>query len=176
MSFFDHCLINSNENIYTFIQEEGDMEAFKVKKSKASLRLSAARKSVQEAIATTTTTTTEEQQSTSSAYTNELLEALRKDTPSTPAALKSTSLDNNKNIDDDDTLLAEKFPSLMKNDKSAIPDAHAIHAAKKKREQMRKGYVDPMEEDFVKLDDQESSRLVREEDDVGDDGEAGKVN
>ncbi|KAI7857557.1 nineteen complex-related protein 2-domain-containing protein [Circinella umbellata] len=148
-------------------EEEGDMETFKVKKSKASLRLSAARKSAQD-----TTTTTEEQQSTSSAYTNELLEALRKNTPSTPAALKSTSLDNNKNIDDDDTLLAEKFPSLMKNDKGAIPDAHAIHAAKKKREQMRKGYVDPMEEDFVKLDDQGSSRLVREEDDVGDDGEA----
>ncbi|KAI9258992.1 nineteen complex-related protein 2-domain-containing protein [Phascolomyces articulosus] len=142
-------------------EEEDDTETFKVKKSKASLRLSAARKS-------STQDTTES--TPSSAYTNEILEALRKDTPSTPAALKSASLNNN-NINDDDSLLAEKFPSLMKNDKSVIPDANAIHAAKKKREQMRKGYVDPVEEDFVSLDDQGSSRLVREEDEVGDDGE-----
>ncbi|KAI9489329.1 nineteen complex-related protein 2-domain-containing protein [Zychaea mexicana] len=151
----------------SFDQEEGDTDTFTVKKSKASLRLAAARKSASES-----TTITEQTTTTSSAYTNELLEALRKDTPSTPAALKGTSLTENQLANDDDSLLAEKFPSLLKSDAGgSIPDARAIHAAKKKREQMRKGYVDPVEEDFVALDDKGGSRLVREEDEVGDDGE-----
>ncbi|KAI8140281.1 nineteen complex-related protein 2-domain-containing protein [Fennellomyces sp. T-0311] len=134
-------------------EEEGNTETFQVKKSNASIRL-ASRKSSDIAAPSPT-------------YSNEVLEALRKDTPNTPAALKATSLAN-----DDDALLAEKFPSLMKTDMNGIPDAHAILAAKKKREQLRKGYVDPVEEDFISLDDKANSRLVREEDEIGDDGEA----
>ncbi|CAO3608119.1 unnamed protein product [Mucor hiemalis] len=60
----------------------------------------------------------------------------------------------------------------------AIPDAGAILAAKKKREQMRKGFTITEQDDgFISLNDADEeekggSRLVREEDDILDDGEA----
>lgn len=51
--------------------------------------------------------------------------------------------------------VVEKFPNLMTAQvgSTSIPTADAIHAAKKKREQMRKGIVVHEEEDFVALDD-----------------------
>lgn len=79
----------------------------------------------------------------SSSYTSEVLESLRKSTPSRPAHIGS--------MDD----VVEKFPNLMTAQvgSTSIPTADAIHAAKKKREQMRKGIVVHEEEDFVALDD-----------------------
>lgn len=85
------------------------------------------------------------------------METLRQSTPSMPAALKMAAATSKTGTadDDDDVLLAEKFPSLMKAEvgEMSIPDAHAIHAAKKKRELARKGIVQDDDEDFIALDD-----------------------
>ncbi|CEP07979.1 hypothetical protein [Parasitella parasitica] len=108
-------------------------------------------------------------------YDKEALEKLRASTPSLPASVKS-------NINDVNALLHEKFPSTVnaKIEGVDIPDASAIMAAKKKREQMRKGFnITESDDGFIPLensnDDEEDrtgSRLVREEDDIADDGEA----
>ncbi|KAI9259900.1 nineteen complex-related protein 2-domain-containing protein [Sporodiniella umbellata] len=79
-----------------------------------------------------------------------------------------------------DALLHEKFPSTANSTvpTTGIPDASAILVAKKKREQLRKGFVVTEQDDgFIALEDTEEDktggRLVREEDeDFGDDGEA----
>lgn len=79
-----------------------------------------------------------------------------------PDVLKKAAKSGNDD-DNDDALLAEKFPSLMKADMSemSIPNAHAIHAAKKKREQARKGIIhDEEEEGFIALDDVSFSLLT----------------
>lgn len=57
--------------------------------------------------------------------------------------------------DDDALLVASKFPSTLGaslSSGSSIPDANAIHAAKKKRELMRQG-IKIQDDDFVALDD-----------------------
>ncbi|CAO3684648.1 hypothetical protein G6F70_009008 [Rhizopus microsporus] len=80
----------------------------------------------------------------------------------------------------EDALLHEKFPSTANptTEISGIPDASAILAAKKKREQMRKGFtIRDQDDGFIALDSKDetelsSGRLIREEDDIGDDGEA----
>lgn len=125
-----------------------------MKKSSASRRIaSGQRKLAVPPIQSTTTTTTvttdattmDEQQPppSSSSYTSEVLESLRKSTPSRPAHIGA--------MDD----VVEKFPNLMTAQvgSTSIPSANAIHAAKMKREQMRKGIVVHEEEDFVALDD-----------------------
>lgn len=116
--------------------------------------------------------TLEAEQSTTSYYDAESLKKLRAETPSLPASVKST-------MHSDDALLHEKFPSTMNPtvDGVSIPDAGSILAAKKKREQMRKGLTITEQDDgFISLNDTEEdktgSRLTREEDDIGDDGEA----
>ncbi|KAJ8653157.1 hypothetical protein O0I10_011206 [Lichtheimia ornata] len=151
-------------------EEDGDGETFQVKKSSASRRIASGQRKlavppIQPTTATTAatidTTTMDEQQPSS--YTSEVLESLRKSTPSRPAHIGA--------MDD----VVEKFPNLMTAQvgSTSIPSANAIHAAKMKREQMRKGIVVHEEEDFVALDDStEQKRLVREEDEIGDDGEA----
>jgi hypothetical protein len=71
-----------------------------------------------------------------------------------PASVKS-SLKN----DDDDALLHEKFPSTMNAKISGvgIPDASAIIAAKKKREQMRKGFnIIESDDGFIPLGDEDN--------------------
>lgn len=116
--------------------------------------------------------TLETEQSSASHYDAESLQKLRAETPSLPKSVKST-------LQSDDALLHEKFPSTMNAtiDGVGIPDAGAILAAKKKREQMRKGFnITEQDDGFISLNDTEEdksgSRLMREEDDIGDDGEA----
>lgn len=102
----------------------------------------------------------------SSSYSTEVIESLKKNTMSRPAQA----------VDHDEALLAEKFPSSVRAAAAPgdIPTAHAIQAAKKKREQMRKaGNGAPEEgadeEEFIALNDaSEHRRLIREEDEVGD--------
>lgn len=111
----------------------------------------------------------ETETSTTSHYDAESLKKLRAGTPSLPASVKTLS---------DDALLHEKFPSTKNPtvDGVGIPDAGAILAAKKKREQLRKGFSVVEDDGFISLTDTEEdktgSRLTREEDDIGDDGEA----
>ncbi|CAG8456080.1 9433_t:CDS:10 [Racocetra fulgida] len=75
-----------------------------------------------------------------------------------------------------DNVIAEKFPSTLGSGQiSGIPDASAIHAAKKRREMLRQksAFLD-----YIPLDDNTDvdsisekkieSRLVREDDEIGD--------
>ncbi|RUP22450.1 nineteen complex-related protein 2-domain-containing protein [Jimgerdemannia flammicorona] len=171
------------------VSEEGEEGSIQIKKSAASKRLAKERKLqlpqhlVPDHLDQATLTPP------SSSYTPEALEQLRNNTPSTPAALKSIV----PAADSDTDLTAEKFPTTMGVSLrgAAIPDAGAIHAAKKKRELARQGVKvrDEKEEDFISLDEylflvvpqtvaslpiqagsstQVESRLVREEDEVGD--------
>ncbi|KAF9295745.1 hypothetical protein BGZ74_010666 [Mortierella antarctica] len=102
-------------------------------------------------------------------YSKEAMDELRRTTQS---KIPSTHIS-------DDSLLEEKFPTLLGGPTTIIPDANQIHLAKKKREQMRLRN-DRDEEEFISLaggDDaevveQRDTRLVREEDDDMDDGEA----
>ncbi|KAL0082475.1 nineteen complex-related protein 2-domain-containing protein, partial [Phycomyces blakesleeanus] len=150
----------------SFEDEEEEESTFQIKKSKASRRLATGR-----TLPTLDSTEKSNEDTTSSAsYTAELLESLRANTPSMPANLK------NSTMTDDEALLAEKFPTLMNAQigSTGIPDANAIHAAKKKRELLRKGvHIVDQEDDFISLDSAtENSRLIREEDEIGDDGGA----
>jgi GC-rich sequence DNA-binding factor len=57
--------------------------------------------------------------------------------------------------DDDAALVASKFPSTLGASLSGgshIPDANAIHAAKKKRELMRQG-IKIQDDDYIPLDE-----------------------
>ncbi|KAG2202349.1 hypothetical protein INT46_004674 [Mucor plumbeus] len=150
-------------------EEEGDGEEFQIKKTKTSRKLHVKLPELEKE---------ELEEKQHSNYDKDALEKLRADTPSLPASVKS-SLKN----DDDDALLHEKFPSTMNAKISGvgIPDASAIIAAKKKREQMRKGFnIIESDDGFIPLGDEDNdeedvqtgSRLVREEDDLADDGEA----
>lgn len=90
-----------------------------------------------------------------SSYTLESLQQLRDSTPSTPAALRRSA------ADPETDLTAEKFPSTIGVSLRgmAIPDANAIHAAKKKRELLRQGVkVRDEEDDFMRLEDVSRSR------------------
>ena len=118
--------------------------------------------------------TLETEQTTPSYYNADTLNQLRAGTPSLPASVKST-------LSTSDALLHEKFPSTMNAtiEGVAIPDAGAILAAKKKRELARQGFnVTEQDDGFISLNDADTeeddsgSRLVREEDDIMDDGEA----
>ncbi|KAF7726524.1 hypothetical protein EC973_008655 [Apophysomyces ossiformis] len=147
-------------------EEEGDGdETFQVKKSNASMRLKANRKLKIPTNELPERTENVDMSTSATTYSSETLEALKASTPRMPASLKQ----------DDDTLLAEKFSNSIGGLGSlGIPDAHTIHAAKKKRDLLRKNLkVIDQEDDFISLDDKsEHSRLVREEDEIGDDGEA----
>lgn len=92
--------------------------------------------------------------SSPSAYSSEMLQQLRQSTPSTPKAMVDAGMAQ----DDDALLLASKFPATMgaKLGGSGIPDANAIHAAKKKRELMRQG-ITIQDDDFIPLGDGVSS-------------------
>lgn len=101
----------------------------------------------------------QEQTQQHSSYDKETLDKLRAGTPSLPASVR-TSL-----TADDDALLHEKFPSTLnaKITSGGIPDASAIIAAKKKREQMRKGFnITESDDGFIPLDDK-----ADDEEDVG---------
>ncbi|KAI9341603.1 nineteen complex-related protein 2-domain-containing protein [Pilaira anomala] len=148
-------------------EEEGDVEEFQVKKTKASRSVKLQLPDDLNPLETLKT-----EQSSASHYDAESLQKLRAETPSLPKSVKST-------LQSDDALLHEKFPSTMNAtiDGVGIPDAGAILAAKKKREQMRKGFnITEQDDGFISLNDTEEdksgSRLMREEDDIGDDGEA----
>ncbi|KAF9911184.1 hypothetical protein EC991_004408 [Linnemannia zychae] len=153
--------------------EQESEETFKVKKSSASRRL--ANNKGQDALSSP-----EQQQHLSItsratvgnavSYSKEALDELRKSTQSTAPGSRSH--------DSHESSVEEKFPTLL-GGPTIIPDATAIHLAKKKREQMRLRN-DLEEEEFISLaggdDDrmveERDTRLVREEDDEMDDGEA----
>lgn len=87
-----------------------------------------------------------------SRYDANYLKELQAGTPSLPASVK-TKLGE----DEGEALLHEKFPTTMKAttiDGVGIPDAAAILAAKKKREQMRKGFnIVEQDDGFISLND-----------------------
>ncbi|KAF8941306.1 hypothetical protein BGZ58_000047 [Dissophora ornata] len=144
-------------------------ETFKVKKSSASRKL-AIHKAKEESDLDQPTITSRATVGNSVSYSKEALDELRKSTLSTAPSSRSH--------DKSDSLVEEKFPTQA-GVHTIIPDAHAIHLAKKKREQMRLRN-DKDEEEFISLaggdDDtmveETNTRLVREEDDDMDDGEA----
>ncbi|SAM04327.1 hypothetical protein [Absidia glauca] len=150
-------------------QDEDDSgEVFQVKKSKASRKMATERK-LHLPESSGLTANTQEMPST---YNDDYLASLRASTPALPTSLKHTMTTTTD--DDDSALLAEKFPKTMNARLGgvAIPDSNAIHAAKKKRELLRQGVVMvDNEQDFIDVEATTGSRLVREEDDVGDDGE-----
>ncbi|CAJ0644858.1 13527_t:CDS:10 [Entrophospora sp. SA101] len=99
----------------------------------------------------------------------EYLSQLRANTPSTPASFQNQ-----------DNIIAEKFPSTIGPGQIAgIPDAGIIHALKKKREMLRQKITTSAPE-YISISDDETdvistsgkqqieSRLVREEDEIGD--------
>ncbi|KAF9963895.1 hypothetical protein BGZ70_007115 [Mortierella alpina] len=178
---------------------------FKVKKSSASRRL--AHSKGQEGSGSTQQPTITSRATVGNAvsYSKEALEELKKSTLSTAPSSKSSGVG--------ESLVEEKFP-IQLGGSTIIPDANAIHLAKKKREQMRLRN-DKEEEEFISLaggdDDtvrisdedvrtleyantywvlitnltsgvfhiffkqvveQRDTRLIREEDDELDDGEA----
>lgn len=94
---------------------------------------------------------------TASPYSTEMLQQLRQSTPSTPKALVDAGLAQ----DDDALLMATKFPATLgaRLGGASIPDANAIHAAKKKRELMRQG-VTIKDDDFISLNEEVSSGSV----------------
>lgn len=99
--------------------------------------------------------TLEKEETATSYYNTDTLKQLRAGTPSLPASVKST-------ITSDDSLLHEKFPSTMNAsiEGVAIPDAGAILAAKKKREQMRKGFTITEQDDgFISLNDADEEEV-----------------
>ncbi|KAF9146811.1 hypothetical protein BGX30_007729 [Mortierella sp. GBA39] len=153
--------------------EQESEDTFKIKKSSASRRLTN-----NKGKETSDTTDQQRHQSITSratvgnavSYSKEALDELRKSTQSTAPSSKSH--------DSNGSSVEEKFPSLL-GGPTIIPDAAAIHLAKKKREQMRLRN-DHEEEEFISLaggdDDrmveERNTRMVREEDDEMDDGEA----
>ncbi|KAK5828448.1 nineteen complex-related protein 2-domain-containing protein [Linnemannia elongata] len=153
--------------------EQESEDTFKIKKSSASRRL--ANNKGKE---TSDATDQQQHQSITSratvgnavSYSKEALDELRKSTQSTAP--------NSRLHDSNGSSVEEKFPSLL-GGPTIIPDAAAIHLAKKKREQMRLRN-DHEEEEFISLaggdDDrmieERNTRMVREEDDEMDDGEA----
>ncbi|KAF9202235.1 hypothetical protein BGZ49_007576 [Haplosporangium sp. Z 27] len=153
-------------------EEEATEETFKVKKSAASRKL-ALNKGKDESLLDQPINTITSRATTgnSTSYSKEALEELRKSTLSTTPSSRSYDSTGEK-------LAEEKFPTLL-GGPTIIPDAQAIHLAKKKREQMRLRN-DRDEEEFISLaggDDntfveEKNTRLIREEDDDMDDGEA----
>jgi GC-rich sequence DNA-binding factor len=96
----------------------------------------------------------QEETKTTVAYDADAIATLRASTPSLPAAVKSALLNDN----DEDALLHQKFPATMNATIQGvgIPDANAIIAAKKKREQMRKGFnIIESDDGFIPLDEDE---------------------
>ncbi|KAG0004184.1 GC-rich sequence DNA-binding factor [Entomortierella chlamydospora] len=153
-------------------EEEASEETFKVKKSSASRKLALNKgKDALLLDQPVNTITSRATVGNSTSYSKEALEELRKSTLSTTPSSKS--YDNTG-----ESLVEEKFPTSL-GGHTIIPDAHAIHQAKKKREQMRLRN-DRDEEEFISLaggDDhtiveEKNTRLVREEDDDMDDGGA----
>ncbi|CAO3573516.1 unnamed protein product [Mortierella alpina] len=143
---------------------------FKIKKSSASRRL--AHNKGQEGSGSTQQPAISSRATVGNAvsYSKEALEELKKSTLSTAPSSKSSGVG--------ESLVEEKFPTQL-GGPTIIPDANAIHLAKKKREQ-RRLRNDQEEEEFISLaggdDDtvveQRDTRLIREEDDELDDGEA----
>ncbi|KAI8981606.1 nineteen complex-related protein 2-domain-containing protein [Mycotypha africana] len=152
-------------------EEGGDAEAFQLKKNLKPSRKFAPQMQVDTIMGDL------DEEKPSSYYDNETLEKLRASTPSLPASVRST-IPKHNDMDDNDSLLREKFSATMNAalpGMGAIPDSGAILAAKKKRQQLRKGIsITETGDDFIALDDSENggSRLIREEDEVGDDDEA----
>ncbi|KAF9919432.1 hypothetical protein FBU30_011035, partial [Linnemannia zychae] len=153
--------------------EQESEETFKVKKSSASRRLASNKgketSNSSEQLEQHSSITSRATVGHSVSYSKEALDELRKTTQSTTA---------NRLHDSRGATVEEKFPSLL-GGPTIIPDAATIHLAKKKREQMRlRNDLD--EEEFISLaggdDDrmteERNTRLVREEDDDLDDGEA----
>ncbi|CAG8444325.1 4230_t:CDS:10 [Acaulospora colombiana] len=141
----------------SFGAEEDEDETFKVTKSSASRRLTQTKLKKDSLPLNSDRAAT-----TSSPYTKEFLSELRASTPATPASFKNQN-----------DIIAEKFPSTFGFDE--IPDESTIQAAKKKRVELRQRGSLP---DYIPLSDntdvirvsgkQLESRLVREEDEVGD--------
>ncbi|KAF9936529.1 hypothetical protein BGZ67_002252 [Mortierella alpina] len=143
---------------------------FKVKKSSASRRLAHSKGQEGSGSIQPPSFTSRATVGNSVSYSKEALEELKKSTLSTAPSSKS--------FGGDGSLVEEKFPTQL-GGSTIIPDANAIHLAKKKREQ-RRLRNDKEEEEFISLaggdDDtvieQKDTRLIREEDDELDDGEA----
>ncbi|KAF9113350.1 GC-rich sequence DNA-binding factor [Mortierella sp. AM989] len=146
-------------------EEEASEETFKIKKRSTSGKL-ALSKGKDESILDQPVNAT-----TNRSYSKEALDELRKSTLSTTPSSRSFDVTGGD-------LVEEKFPTHL-GGSTVIPDAKAIHLAKKKREQMRLRN-DREEEEFISLaggDDntimeEKNTRLIREEDDEMDDGEA----
>ncbi|KAF9570726.1 hypothetical protein EC968_001457 [Mortierella alpina] len=143
---------------------------FKVKKSSASRRLAHSKGHEGSGGTQQPTITSRATVGNTVSYSKEALEELKKSTLSTAPSSKSFGVGG--------SLVEEKFPTQL-GGPTIIPDANAIHLAKKKREQ-RRLRNDKEEEEFISLaggdDDtvveQRDTRLIREEDDELDDGEA----
>ncbi|KAG0307798.1 hypothetical protein BGZ98_009729 [Dissophora globulifera] len=151
-------------------EEQNADDIFKVKKSSASRRLALNRTEDLERDQATITSRATVGNTVS--YSKEALDELRKSTLSTTPSSRSYG--------DSGDFVDEKFPTAHEESgQIIIPDANAIHLARKKREQMRLRN-DKEEEEFISLaggDDntmaeESNKRLVREEDDDMDDGEA----
>lgn len=156
---------SNNRSVLSFGNEEEGDETFKVTKSSASRRLVQA-KSKQFLLNQESVPLNLDQATISSpSYTKEHLSELRANTPAMPLSFQVQ-----------DNVIAEKFPSTLGSGQiSGIPDANAIHAAKKKREMLRQksAFLDyiPLDDgtDVDSLSEKKiESRLVREDDEIGD--------
>ncbi|KAF9432708.1 hypothetical protein BGZ76_010429 [Entomortierella beljakovae] len=156
----------------SFGDDEEAKETFKVKKSSASRKL-ALNKGNDESLLDQPINpiTSRATVGNSTSYSKEALDELRRSNLSTTPSSRSYEPTS-------ESLAEEKFPSSH-GGSTIIPDARAIHLAKKKREQLRLRN-DIEEEEFISLaggdDDtimeEKNTRLIREEDDEMDDGEA----
>ncbi|KAG0338083.1 hypothetical protein BG004_007359 [Podila humilis] len=159
--------------VLSFGDEEQDTEeTFKVKKSSSSRKIGFNKeRAALDKDLEPLTITSRASVSNSTSYSKEAMEELRRSTQSKTPSVHIPQTDEN--------LVEEKFPTLLAGSTTIIPDANQIHLAKKRREQMRLRN-DRDEEEFISLtggDDlevveQRDTRLVREEDDEMDDGEA----
>ncbi|KAG0327130.1 hypothetical protein BG000_001088, partial [Podila horticola] len=168
--------------VLSFGDEEDSEETFKVKKNSSKKSTFNKDRDTLDKDLEPLTITSRATVGNNVSYSKEAMDELRRATQSKTPSTHIT----------DDSLLEEKFPTLLGGPTTIIPDANQIHLAKKKREQMRLRN-DRDEEEFISLaggDDTEAmlrlyaflhfdniveqrdTRLVREEDDEMDDGEA----
>ncbi|KAF9208341.1 hypothetical protein BGZ59_010701 [Podila verticillata] len=154
--------------VLSFGDEEDSEETFKVKKISSKKSLYNKDRDALDKGLEPLTITSRATVGNIASYSKEAMDELRRATQSkTPSTHTS------------DDFLEEKFSTVLGGPATIIPDANQIHLAKKKREQMRLRN-DRDEEEFISLaggDDteiveQRNTRLVREEDDEMDDGEA----
>ncbi|CAL1712429.1 unnamed protein product [Somion occarium] len=159
-------------------EEEGDVEEFKIKKSKLSKRVTHVSSHIPAApYAPTISTPSSGGPTYSAAYLSELKAATPSARPVLPED-ESISYDADVSMSEVDTFVASSSISsivdlTMEEKETIIPSTSSIEAVKQKREHMRKTGVS---EDFISLSitKRESqgphpmSRLMREEDEIGE--------